>query len=235
MSSYHCYDAAGAYRGGEFPGDAVGLKEWRMLIERLSGLEEPGSDSDDRDPLSDLRVLHGQRRGNLNLPCPRVFISHRRSDTDEALRVAWLANAERFDYWLDILDPQIAAASINPHLTAYQSAILLAAIIEMALLNCTHVLAVMTQNVRGTMWMPYEYGRVKDSALIGLRAAGWFDGGWNIPNTPEYFHLGVKHQSDSDVSRWLRNEFVRWPKPGASACPSKRWPFTEAPAPLPGP
>jgi hypothetical protein len=69
----------------------------------------------------------------------------------------------------------------------------------MALLNCTHVMAVMTKNVPGTMWMPYEYGRVKDSALTSLRVAGWFDRSWQLSNIAEYFHLSQKLYSDTAV------------------------------------
>jgi hypothetical protein len=238
MSSYHCYDDAGGYNGGRFYVDPepVGLDEWRKLIERLPGLEAAVGKSEDEDPLLALRMLHRNRSVNLNLWCPRVFVSHRRCDADAALRAAYLANLEGFDYWLDILDPEIAAASINPSLTDYQRAVLLAAIIEMALLNCTHVLAIMTQNVVGTLWMPYEYGRVKDSALVSVRSAGWFHSSWNTLNTPEYFHLGPKHRSDGDVQSWLAGEFARWlrlPGAGKSPCPSNRWPFAKAPAPLP--
>src|SRR5689334_19289998 len=40
--------------------------------------------------------------------CPRVFVSHRQIDKDNALRCAWLSGESKFDYWLDVidLDPQ---------------------------------------------------------------------------------------------------------------------------------
>jgi hypothetical protein len=233
MSSYHCYDEQENYRI-RFPDDSVGLAEWEQLIGQLNRLEEPLPE--DEDPLLELRRLHRTREQNLQLRCPRVFISHRRCDKNEALRVAWLANAKRFDYWLDILDPNIAAASLNPNLSGNRQAVLLAAIIEMALLNCTHVLAVMTKNVLGTMWMPYEYGRVKDSALTSVRAAGWFDQSWHLSNVPEYFHLGQKLFDDPAVSNWLETQFTQWentqvvPMP---PCPSEAW-SRQVPAPLSG-
>jgi hypothetical protein len=231
MSSYDCYDQQGEYRVGAFPDDAIGLDEWRRLLEQLGRLQERGPDQSDQDPLSALRALHQRRNQLLRLRCPRVFVSHRQCDKDEALRVAWLANAEKFDYWLDILDPKIAAASLKRHLTAYQQAILLAAIIEMALLNCTHVVAVMTKNVPGTMWMPYEYGRVKDSALTSLRIAAWFDQSWQLSNIAEYFHLGQKLYSDAAVRYWLKTQFTHWKTKGF-ACPSMLWPLQQEPAPL---
>ena len=235
MSSYDCYDQQGEYHAGGFPNDAIGLDEWRGLLEELDRLQEPRDQDTYEDPLLALRLLHREREQNLQLRCPRVFVSHRQCDKDEALRVAWLANAEKFDYWLDIVDPKIAAASLKRDLTAYQQAILLAAIIEMALLNCTHVVAVMTKNVPGTMWMPYEYGRVKDSTLTSLRIAAWFDQSWQLSNIAEYFHLGQKLYSDPAVRYWLKRQFTHWTTTGVAtgaACPSTSWPLPEEPAPL---
>jgi len=236
MTSYYCYDEQENYRINRFPDGTIGLAEWQQLIGQLNQLEEPAED-DYQDPLFALRELHRVREQNLQLRCPRVFISHRRCDKNEALRVAWLANAEKFDYWLDILDPNIAAASLSPNLSAYQQAVLLAAIIEMALLNCTHVLAVMTKNVPGTMWMPYEYGRVKDSELTSVRIAGWFDQSWHLSNVPEYVHLGQKLFDDPAVRKWLENQFTQWKGTQVvtmPTCPSEPWSLGQVPIPLSG-
>ena len=58
-----------------------------------------------------------------------MFISHRNCDKHNALCCANMAQSENFDYWLDILDPQIAAAKPKPGLSPYQQAVLLAGII----------------------------------------------------------------------------------------------------------
>lgn len=213
------------------------MNEFRELIELLPRLETPSdSIADIGDPLLALRSL--QPRGRRDLVCPRVFISHRQCDKSEALRVAWVATQQQFDYWLDILDPQIAAAQIHPALTTYQQAILIASIVELALLNCTHVLAVMTANVYGTMWIPYEYGRVKDSALTSVRAGAWFDESWTPLAMPEYFHLGQIFRSEADVRNWFSTQFSQWnaTQPNAAwRCASKQWSFTWTPPPLPKP
>jgi hypothetical protein len=240
MSSYHCYNVYQQddyrfdqvdYRLGPFPDDTIGETQFFNLIERLHRLPPPDSPENDEDPLLPLRNFQLRPRPPLEMQCPRVFISHRQCDSKEALRVAWLATGEKFDYWLDILDPNLAAVPLNRNLTPYQQAILMAAIIEFALLNCTHVLAVMTGNVRGTLWMPYEYGRVKDSALTSVRAAGWFDNSWNILNTPEYFHLGQMLDSDDAVRHWLRSQFNQWKGQTGRLvkCPSKPWPLDGEP------
>ncbi len=225
MSNYHCY-AGDNYLLGEFPGGSVGLDAWFDLLRQLPNL----SPNESEDPLRTLRVLHSQRSTPLAIPCPRVFISHRQIDKAPALRAAWLANGEGFDYWLDILDPGPAAAGLSKTLTPYQQAVLMAAIIELALLNCTHVLAVMTKNVPGTMWIPYEYGRVKDSALISIQAAGWFDSTWTLANTPEYFHLGPQWRTELELRTWFQRELAGWRLGNPQAyCPPKLWPFGEMP------
>ncbi len=225
MGNYHCYDEteqdlAKQYRV-EFPPDATGLAEFMALRERLGRFAEPS----DEDPLGDLRKLHGKPR-RTKLHCPRLFVSPRQMDKQEALRVAWLANQNGFDYWLDILDPAIAAASVRSGLNLYQEAVLMAAIIEIALLNCTHVLAVMTKNVPGTMWMPYEYGRVKDSGLTSMRTGGWFDSSWKLSTSPEYFYLGQLFRDEPGIESWLDRESRRCRKSSPSfirPCPTKPW------------
>lgn len=198
-------------------------------MERLPDLSEPEPDQQFTDPLRELRALHSQKAAQLKLRCPRVFISHRRCDAAKALWVAWLANSERFDYWLDILDPNLAAVSLNLKLSLYQQAVLMAGIIELALLNCSHVIAVMTNRVPGTLWMPYEYGRVKDSQLISLEAAAWFDRSWGLTNTPEYFHLGHQLRNESEIRRWLGSQLKQFaqsqqpPRTAIAQCPTKPW------------
>jgi hypothetical protein len=104
------------------------------------------------------------------------------------------------------------------------------AIIEMALLNCTRVLAIMTHRVHGTMWMPYEYGRVKDSSLLDLRAAAWFEPAMQPANVPEYFHLGSKLTTETGIRNWchLGRRSAKMPTP------SQPWPHGATPKKLPG-
>jgi len=78
----------------------------------------------------------------------------------------------------------------------------------MALLNCTHVIALLTPRTPGTYWVPYEYGRVKDSSPHSLRAACWIDP--HVTYEPEYLELGVKTRSDDEIRDWLRGELAEW-------------------------
>ena len=95
---------------------------------------------------------------------PCVFVSHRRSDGALARRVAFLACKEGFDFWLDVVDPNLYSVTGVTLSSEGAKAAAIAAIIEMALLNSTHVVAVMTANTKGSEWVPYQpVAKVDDS------------------------------------------------------------------------
>jgi hypothetical protein len=73
-----------------------------------------------------------------------VFISHRKSDRKKAENAAKiLRNRQRdpVDVWLDVEDPTLIAFSKNPNPNDVVEMLVTALVIEMALLNSTHVLA----------------------------------------------------------------------------------------------
>jgi hypothetical protein len=116
--------------------DPESLAAWRLLTEQLLA-----------DPaiafigfLRTIQVLPGR-----TLSQPRVFVSHRMVDAAYAERIAWLASQKAgLEYWLDVHDPvlRLAGTALPSGHPVY--AITIAAIIEMALLNCTHVIAAHT-------------------------------------------------------------------------------------------
>jgi hypothetical protein len=73
---------------------------------------------------------------------------------------------------LDILDPKLKNMK-QLNLSPQDEAIAIASIIEMGLLNCLHVVATMTPQTRGSLWIPYEYGRVKDVPPVSIQAPSW--------------------------------------------------------------
>jgi len=109
------------------------------------------------------------------------------------------------DYWLDIHDPTLRWANTKVvSLGSVAGAILLAAIIEIALLNSTHVIALHTTNSAGSAWIPYELGRAKARKIFSSQAAGWFDPPNISPSgCPEYVHLAHQTASHRDVEDWL--------------------------------
>lgn len=161
----------------------------------------------DAEPISDLldkliKKRHG-RKIRPKRPC--VFVSHRRADVGFALRIAYLACQAGFNYWLDVLDPTLATLPQNA------APYLVASVIEMGLLNSTHVLAVMTSNTAGSQWVPYEYGRAKEPVLVTSAAACWCSV-QSPPATPlpEYLHLGTISNSEADVVNWLAGQYAAY-------------------------
>ena len=199
-----------------YPVGAIGITEWQE--------QPPGSDWQGFSPVASVRSAPA--RGALTRP--KIFVSHRQIDINKAMRIAWLADQEGFDFWLDALDPslgqlqtQIGSGAVSPQ----QAALATAAIIEMALLNSTHVIAIMTSNTKGSQWVPYEYGRAKDVGPITVQAGCWVDHTLGKGYLPEYLHLGKKTFSEVDIRTWLGSEFINWQqKYGSSAtAPSGNW------------
>jgi hypothetical protein len=176
-----------------FPKWARGAKEWRAF----DVVESAPS-----------KLYEERLRIGIRPSPPCVFVSHRQADTQQALRIAYMACREGFDYWLDVLDPNLSSlpAAGSMGATMSQTAFAVAAIIEMALLNSTHVVAVMTENTKGSMWVPYEYGRVKAPTPITLEAACWIDAGLRSSPIPEYLWLGVVTASETDLRTWLMHQ-----------------------------
>ncbi|MCY7352166.1 MAG: hypothetical protein LH606_16125 [Cytophagaceae bacterium] len=153
--------------------------------------------------------------------CPRLFVSHRQIDKDYALSIANIANDTGFEFWLDVLDPTLLTLPTLTHLTPKQIVLLTACIIEMGLINSTHVIAVMTEDSKGSVWIPYEYGRVRkfdDTAC------------WSHPNhtftLPDYMLLGPITGSRLDIEEWLRRFHccspITWVWPKTKSLPTRK-------------
>jgi len=166
---------------------------------------------------------------NLSLQkIPRLFVSHRQSDRDYALRAAWLATQQGFHFWLDVLNP---ALQNLPHrnLPPQQQALVTAIIIEMGLLNSSHVLALVTRNAPGSLWIPYEYGRVKANRLFSVQAGCWIDKQSTQQAKAEYLELGITTSSEPDIEIWLDSEFGN----AMHCAPTPRpWPYKTIPTTL---
>jgi len=164
-------------------------------------------------------------RGSVNwgvepLRCPRLFISHRQIDDARARQVAALARAAGFQVWLDVEDPNLAAlAKPGTTLTPDDVSLLTAAFIETALVNSTHVIALITTNTPGSRWIPYEYGRAKDSSMHSLQAACWIESGVARKDLGEYLLLGVTTETDQEIKAWLDAELKSWNRHFGS-CPA---------------
>jgi hypothetical protein len=219
MYDYNCYNFMNNPLPSRFPdyGWVSGYAEWVAGAANFP-FANPASAI---QWLDDIR--NAPKKATPANACPRVFVSHRQIDEGDARRCAWLSWDKKFDYWLDVIDldpqrnKQVQAfqATWNRPLTPFEEMVLLAAIIEMAILNCTHVLALMTSNTAGSQWVPYEYGRVKDKTIRG--AACWWDSTTLAQGKlPEYVHLADVHGNEAEISAWLQAELAK-----VAGCPSR--------------
>lgn len=135
---------------------------------------------------------------------PRVFVSHRQLDIAVAEQIAWQATQAGKDYWLDAHDATLIRANKLIPSTDPRYALVIAGIIEMALLSCTHVIAAHTKNSLGSKWIPYELARAKGRQVISHQAAGWFDRSIQDPRSQgEYVVLANILRTQPDVDHWL--------------------------------
>ena len=149
----------------------------------------------DREQL-DMGEAHVRDIGNqpLGQPLP----------VERAKRVAYLATQHNLDYWLDVHDPQLSQVPQDPSNPRY--GILIAAIIEIALLNCTHIVAVHTSNSVKSKWVPYELGRAKARWIVSTQACGWFEPSLQPSTTgQEYVYLAyIAHGGENGLKTWFK-------------------------------
>lgn len=135
----------------------------------------------------------------------RVFISHRQCDLAEAQKVARIVKSLGWNYWLDVEDPTLQSISANASQGTLHYALAVASTIEFALLNCTHVVAVLTSNTPGSAWVPYEYGRVKPKIPTAITAICRSYVGIPSKGLPEYYYLNPICTDDNQLIDWLAN------------------------------
>jgi hypothetical protein len=243
MSNFVCYDldstsdsveaprSRDILKGPRFPADAVDPDVWNDILRWLTQVNEETSPEEIDGQLERLRQSNTAGWQRLNCPC--LFVSHRSVDAPLALAFGKLASSIGFDIWIDVLDPQLTA--LIPHPNSVQKALATALLVEVALLNCSHLLAVMTSSTAGSWWVPYEYGRIKERPLSASNIGAWFDTSFltALPPSPsgpviipEYLYLGERLHSSLNVQAWLTNELTTWAKQRRIQinCPPKPWP-----------
>lgn len=170
-------------------------------------------------------------------PRPRIFVSHKKDDEDLAEDVAQAADAAGFWVWFDALDPGLAAvqqlvaqATLPPGSAVFARAI--AALVEMGLLNSTHIVVVYTNNTRASRWVPYELGRAKQHFAVLARNAclAIERASVNVHDTrqlAEFYHLVDQVATRRELDTWLAAAMNEWcartgqTLPGGAA---GRWP-----------
>jgi hypothetical protein len=180
--------------------DVQGVELWLEFIRRIAS--DDREDGRRRVQLLNSFISNLQNQPVRSVEMPRVFISHRQVDVGPAERIAYIASqVAGLEYWLDVHDPTLANLPIPPQDPRYP--LIVAATIEIALLNCTHIIAAHTPNSLTSKWIPYEFGRAKARAVISNQAAGWFHSAIHPMSFGEYVLLADMLGTDSSVEGWL--------------------------------
>jgi hypothetical protein len=204
--------------------DAVGVDEWTAFVARIrESAQQPQTREWHTEIRSYLASLIQQLHVKSMPKQPTVFVSHQRRDAGWAEWSAWAATEAHFDYWLDIHDPTLIKANALV-LPPPVKSILVAGIIEMALLNSTHVVSMQTM-AQTSRWVPYEFGRAKERRSLATNAASWFETGVTPAANGDYLWLAYCASTSAALKTWL-DATGRTPPPR----PNTRWH-----KPLPGP
>jgi hypothetical protein len=207
--------------------NARGVNDWTAFVTRAQELAVQVQGLEWAAELrSTLDTLVEQLRTKPALRQPTVFVSHQRLDATWAEWAAWAATEAHFDYWLDVHDPKLTTANILV-LPPQVKSILVAGIIEMALVNCTHIVSMQTKNAQKSLWVPYEFGRAKERRLLATNAASWFENGVTPSGNGDYLWLAFCAFTSAGLKNWL-DTAGRTPPPA----PNYRWP-PPVPSPLP--
>lgn len=164
---------------------------------------------------------------------PRLFVSYKSKDRPFALRLAYLADLEGFEYWLDVLDPTLSVTNISTPLSPQQRSMLIASIIEIGLLNSSHLIATITTITASSRWVPYEFGRVKGQTVVAKDASSWLQQA-AVASVPEYLYLCPIHPDETRIRVWLASERCDWEQANNSKVskPTGQW-NQPIPRPLP--
>jgi len=130
-----------------------------------------------------------------------VFISYRSLDRPLANFLHSHLNAQRKTVWMDIWDPTLTTINAMP-LQPPITSLLVAIVIEIALLHCSHLIVVHTRQTSSSVWVPYELGRVKQRHQFASNAAIWH----RSTRTPGYMYLVNRFHRTAqwpDFKRWI--------------------------------
>jgi hypothetical protein len=113
---------------------------------------------------------------------------------------------------IPILTLNLANRTLLP--TDPRYALVIAAIIEIALLRSSHIIAVHTLKGLQSKWIPYELGRAKSRSIVSSQSGGWFEAGLAPGQFGSYVELAGSPGAAKATSP------PGWPngRPGLQAC-----------------
>lgn len=120
-----------------------------------------------------------------------VFVSHRQADTQAAWAIARaLIEIADVDVFLDAFNPALSTSGNPEKVTG---------VIDFGLSACTHLLAVVSDNTRGSWWVPYEFGVARNRPVpCGLTLLQ------NVKDLPEYLQTAHTVQDVYGLVNWAK-------------------------------
>lgn len=120
-----------------------------------------------------------------------VFVSHRQADTQAAWAIARAL--------IDIADVDVFVDAFNPTLSASGNPTQVTGVIDFGLNACTHLLAVVSDNTRGSWWVPYEVGVARNRPVpCGLTLLE------TVKDLPEYLQTAHTVQDVHGLISWAK-------------------------------
>jgi len=117
-----------------------------------------------------------------------VFISYRANDREVALKIAKKLQLNNIDFYLDVIDEE----SVNNTSNITEA-------ITKNIKRCTHLIAIISPNTKGSWWVPFEIG---EASIINRRICSF------AYNTNEYSLTRVNmHIFKSFLPEYLH----KWP------------------------
>lgn len=116
----------------------------------------------------------------------KVFISHKNLDRDIALKVQRVLKSKQVEAYLDLLDESITGK--GEVLTKH---------IKQKLNECTDILVVMSENTKGSWWVPFEIGMAaqRDLPTVSYLQAGVI--------LPDYLSYWPRLKNDLDLEKYV--------------------------------
>ena len=116
----------------------------------------------------------------------RVFISHKSTDSLQALKLAAAFAKNGIRYYLDVLDGKINGD--GRELTEH---------IKQNLNECTDIIVVMSEATKTSWWVPFEIGM---SAQVDMPTASFLKGNVEMPS---YLSYWPRLKTESDVDKYV--------------------------------
>ena len=214
-------DLLGRYPGSDEHERRInGFEAWAEFVPRLMTEPDvfPPSQELTHRRLAILDQFFAVVAGQFPPPAtPCIFVSHQRLDTHRGERIACLVDDHGLDSWLDVHDPTLMR--VNALASDPLRSILIALIVEIALLNSTHVIALHTTHSISSLWVPYELARAKARSLTSLQSAGWFEPGQTPKTCGDYVQPAVMAHNEQQVIDWIRLEpRAKWVNVSVHCC-----------------